>query len=208
MTFCWETKAKSNSPNVRTLNTLLRGCLWCAATCTDDNLVGGVVTSEIAWEKYKNLDIATEQQTRFDVSSYEYSITLLCQALRVEAAEKRISEMKLAFGLSDKKQALESSNDQSLMEGLAMAYCALARANTILKKEEQALGAINTSLEFAKASKDALKRGDSFSRKSLRVLIIVLLIILVLVVRNDFTETTLILFTILNACNRKTGLER
>ena len=158
-------KAKSNSPNVRTLNTLLRGCLWCAATCTDDSLVGGVVTSEIAWEKYKSLDTTTVEQMRFDVSSYEYSITLLCQALRVEAAKKRISEMNLAFGVSDQKQALESNNDQSLTEGLAMAYCALARAYTILKKETEAIAAIKTSLDFAKASKDALKRGDSFSRK-------------------------------------------
>lgn len=130
-------------------------------------MVGGVVTSEIAWEKYKSLDIANEHQTRtsFDVSSYEYSIILLCQALRVEAAIKRISEMKLAFGVSEEKVELESSNDQSLMEGLAMSYCALARAYTILKKEEKAVGAIKKSLNFAKVSKDGLKRGNSFSSK-------------------------------------------
>ncbi len=160
-------KAKNNLPNVRTLNTLLRGCLWSAATSVDGNMVGGVVSSEIAWEKYKGLDTSGGQQTRttFDVSSYEYSITLLCQALRVEAAMERISEMKLAFGVSEEKNELKSSDDQSLTEGLAMAYCALARAYTILKMEDQAIDTIKTSLRFAKLSKDALNRGSSFSSK-------------------------------------------
>lgn len=162
----YEPEAKSNYPNVRTLNTLLRGCLWCAATSVDGNMIGGVVSSEIAWKKYKSLDIPDGQtRTTFDVSSYEYSITLLCQALRVDAAIERISEMKLAFGVSEGKKELESSDDQSLIEGLAMAYCALARAYTILKNENKALDAIKTSLRFAKLSKDALNRGNSFSSK-------------------------------------------
>jgi len=161
-------KAKNNYPNVRTLNTLLRGCLWCAATSSkDSSIVGGVVTAEIAWAKFKTLNIADEDHTStaFDVSSYEYSITLLCQALRVKDAITRISEMNLAFGVSEEKKELASSDDQSLTEGLAIAYCALARAYTILKKEEEAIAACKTSLHFAKASKDALKRGSSFSRK-------------------------------------------
>ena len=168
MTFvCCETKAKSNYPNVRTLNTLLRGCLWCAATpSADGTIVGGVVTAEMAWEKYKSLSISEQQtSTVFDVSSYEYSITLLCQALRVKDAISRISEMKLAFGISGEAKELASSEDQSLTEGLAVAYCALARAYTILKKKEQAIDAIKTSLHFAKVSKDSLKRGSSFSSK-------------------------------------------
>ena len=153
---------------MRTLNTLLRGCLWSAATTSkDDTVVGGVVTAEIAWAKYKSLDVGDESQPAFDVSSYEYSITLLCQALRVEDAITRISEMKLAFGVSEEEKGTVSSDDQSLTEGLAMAYCALARAYTILNKEEEAIGACKNSLEFAKTSIDALKSGKSFSSKFL-----------------------------------------
>mmetsp|Transcript_11422 Transcript_11422/g.27317 ORF Transcript_11422/g.27317 Transcript_11422/m.27317 type:complete len:742 (+) Transcript_11422:49-2274(+) len=161
-------KAKSNYPNVRTLNTLLRGCLWCAVTSTKDgSLVGGVVTAEIAWRRFKSLYCKDGQPacTPFDISSYEYSITLLCHALRVDEAIKRISEMKLAFDVMEKMEALASSDDQSLTEGLAMVYCALARAYTILKKEDDAIAACKNSLIFSKASKDALKRSSSFSRK-------------------------------------------
>ena len=167
MYYCCQTKAKTNYPNVRTLNTLLRGCLWCAVNISKDGvLVGGVVSAEMAWSKYKGLNVADKNQancTALDISSYEYSITLLCQALRVEDAMTRIAEMKLAFGVPEKE--IESSDDQSLMEGLAVAYCALARAYTILKKEEEAVGACKTSLHFAKVSKDALKSSGSYSSK-------------------------------------------
>jgi len=153
-------KAKIDHPNVRTLNTLLRGCLWCAATTSkDDFIVGGVVTAEIAWKTCKRLG------TAFDVSSYQYSISLLCQALRVEDAMTRISEMKNAFGLSEERKEIAPSDDQSLTEAIAMSYCALARAYTILNKGKQAVGACETSLAFARTSKDSLKRGNSFSRK-------------------------------------------
>mmetsp|Transcript_47606 Transcript_47606/g.48451 ORF Transcript_47606/g.48451 Transcript_47606/m.48451 type:complete len:227 (+) Transcript_47606:556-1236(+) len=155
-------KAKIDHPNVRTLNTLLRGCLWCAATTSkDDFIVGGVVTAEIAWKTCKRLG------TAFDVSSYQYSISLLCQALRVEDAMTRISEMKNAFGLSEERKEIAPSDDQSLTEAIAMSYCALARAYTILNKGKQAVGACETSLAFARKSKDSLKRGNSFSSKSL-----------------------------------------
>jgi len=163
-------KAKSNYPNVRTLNTLLRGCLWSAATTSKkDTVVGGVVTADFAWEKFKGLiavDVAnTTTNAAFDVSSFEYYITLLCQALRVDDAASVISEMKSAFGVSEEQKGTVSSDDQSLTEGLAMAYCALARAYTILNKKVEAIDACTTSLNFAKASKDALKSGGSFSRK-------------------------------------------
>ena len=158
-------KRKNDHPNVRTLNTLLRGCLWSAATTTkDDVLVGGVVTAEIAWATCKGLGIA------FDVSSYEYSITLLCQALRVEDAIARILEMKQAFGLAKEQKVTASNDDQSLTEALAIAYCSLTRAYTILNEEKKAVDACETSLAFASTSKDALKRGDSFSSKSFLLL--------------------------------------
>lgn len=158
-----ETKAKSNFPNVRTLNTLLRGCLWSAATLSDnDKMVGGVITAESAWKRYKSLKIADKT---FDISSYEYSVTLLCQALRVDDAIARISEMKLAFDVSEHQKDFLSSDDQSLAEGLAVVYCALARAYTVMKKREAAISACKSSLHFAQVSKDALKSNTSFSSK-------------------------------------------
>ena len=127
------------------------------------------MTAEVAWAKFKSMNSTDEHPscTAFDISSYEYSITLLCYALRVNDAIKRISEMKLAFDVVNKRDALASSDDQSLTEGLAVVYCALARAYTILKKEDEAIDACKNSLYFLKASKDALKRSSSFSRKCL-----------------------------------------
>ena len=155
---------KSDHPNVRTLNTLLRGCLWCAAAATttseDNTIVGGVVTGERAWAAYKKLGLA------FDVSSYEYSITLLSQALRVEDASLRISEMGIFFGLSQEQKLIASCDDQSLTESLAMGYCALARAYTILNDEKNAIDTCKTSLAFASTSKDTLKKGNLVSSTS------------------------------------------
>ena len=183
-------KRKIDHPNVRTLNTLLRGCLWSAATTTkDDVLLGGIVTAEMAWEKCKGLSIA------FDVSSYEYSITLLCQALRVEDAIARISEMKQAFGLAKEQKVTASNDDQSLTEALAIAYCSLTRAYTILNEEKKAVDACETSLAFASTSKDALKRGDSFSSKSLLLLLLSLfdrdfrILLLYVLVQANFDVT-------------------
>ena len=86
--------AKRQLPNVRTLNTLLRGCLWSAASVDANGVVcGGVVTSEKVWKLYQEKHESSDKESQnFDVSSYEYSITLLCQALRTKEAENRINE--------------------------------------------------------------------------------------------------------------------
>jgi pentatricopeptide repeat protein len=100
--------------NVRTLNTLLRGCLWSAATIYYDdrrrdryNVYGGVVSSEHVWPS-SSVSTSNAQKHHHnhhhhhhhygqkknatmvpDLSSFEYSITLLCQALRTDEAEAR-----------------------------------------------------------------------------------------------------------------------
>ena len=126
------------------------------------------MTAETAWNAYKSLKIG---EPKFDVSSYEYSITLLCQSLRVEDARQRILEMKLAFGVSEDQTVITSSDNQSsrLTEVLAMAYGALARAYTILNQEKEAISACEASLGFAERSKDSLKKGNSFSSESLSI---------------------------------------
>ena len=83
-------------------------------------------------------------------------------------AMQRISEMKLALRASEDQTVIVSNGNQNsrLYEVLAMAYCALARAYTILNEEREAIGACETSLGYAERSKDSLKKGNSFSSKS------------------------------------------
>ena len=133
---------RRDQPNVRTLNTLLRGCLWTAASLSysaakqgsDDPIpiiAGGVVTSEEAWRLSKHIPAIV-----FDASSYEYSIALLCQALRCDEAKHRLDEMK---------RVLSTSTDGSTMESVAASSLYLARAYALLGKNTRAL-------ECAKAS--------------------------------------------------------
>jgi len=122
------------------------------------HVTGGVITAENAWKEYQRLKLAI-----FDVSSYEYSITLLCQALRTQDALERIEEMKAAFGIH--KSQTTSNNDQSLTEALAVVHLALARAYTILGAMDEAIEACKKSLAFSVSSRKALKSETSFSRK-------------------------------------------
>jgi hypothetical protein len=96
----------------------------------------------------------------FDVSSYEYSIILLCQALRTADAETRIAEMKTAFNLPD-GDGLD--HDQSVTEALAVVHLALSRAYAMLGRGKDAISACDMCLRFSKSSRAALKSGESFS---------------------------------------------
>lgn len=137
--------------NVRTLNTLLRGCLWSATSINNDlssiistekktkqvfkrpprnELVGGVVTAERAWEQFSamnHLDNIT-----FDSSSYEYFITLLCQSLQCEKAEHHLQKMKDQFNLSN----VTTYSDPSVVESLIVCLVALARAYALLGQDD------------------------------------------------------------------------
>jgi len=134
---------RRDQPNVRTLNTLLRGCLWTAASLSysaakqgsDDPIpviAGGVVTSEEAWRLSKHIPAVV-----FDASSYEYSIALLCQALRCDEAKHRLDEMK---------RVLSTSTDGSTMESVAAASLYLARAYALLGKNTMAFECAKTSI--------------------------------------------------------------
>jgi len=126
---------RRDQPNVRTLNTLLRGCLWTAASLSysaanngDDHPVrvvaGGVATSEEAWKFSRGVPAIV-----FDASSFEYSIALLCQALRCDEATQRLNEMK---------QSLNASTDGSALESIAASSLYLARAFALLGKNDEA----------------------------------------------------------------------
>jgi pentatricopeptide repeat protein len=159
-------KAKQQ-PNVRTLNTVLRGCLWSAASVASDGktIVGGVVTAERAWSVYQNMK-RHHQEPVLDVSSFEYSIKLLCQALRTNDAKKRIQEMKRTFGISQNDaKGSDQSNDQSMTETLAVVYLALGQAHAIRNEVKECMEACTLAVTFASHSKKALKCSTSFSSK-------------------------------------------
>ena len=156
-----QTKKKSNRrqrPNVRTLNTLLRGCLWNAAVpvphSSDNNnngnkgspsqsslsfFTGGIVTSDYAWSKCGKLA---------DASSYEYYIAQLCSALRTSDAEKMLDTMK-ASAVHDGN---ENANGLSFLESVAMSTMAIARAHALL------LGRHATTERFCKEAMDVAER--------------------------------------------------
>lgn len=125
-----------NRPNVRTLNTLLRGCLWTAASVGvgDDgkpNVAGGVVTAREAW----SLCVECGPEA-FDSSSYEYYIALLCYSLHIEEAEAKIDEFKLRYNVTSKsKQGTTNTyicDDPSYLETLAISLLNLSRAQGVI----------------------------------------------------------------------------
>lgn len=156
-------------PNVRTLNTLLRGCLWTAAIVdTDGRKSGGVVSSESAWNLYKTHGRKIDEQSAprvVDLSSYEYSITLLCQALRMEEAEKRIDEMKEAYHVKTTNHGF-AGNSSSVFESLGVAYLGLARGRALLGNKDGAVEAGTLARRALEASRNQQATGDSSERTS------------------------------------------
>lgn len=148
-------------PNVRTLNTILRGCLWKPATQSKDgrSLVGGVVTSELAWRRY----IESFGTGGLDNSSHEYSIVLLCQALHVEAAQGRIDELQGSRGVRVKGKASFVGGDGDVLETLAVLYLSLSRAHALLGQMDdmwvscqRVLSAVNACRQRRLAPLDAV----------------------------------------------------
>jgi pentatricopeptide repeat protein len=140
-----------DQPNVRTLNTLLRGCLWTAAAKDEatGEIVGGVVTSEEAWQLFKD----RVGQDVMDSSSYETSIILLCQALRTREAEQRIAEFQTRHSVRVKGKASISGGDETVLETLAVNYLALARAHALSARLDDMWTACQRVLSAVKASR-------------------------------------------------------
>jgi tRNA G46 methylase TrmB len=122
-------------PNVRTINTLLRSCLWTAVAQGESpgELVGTVSVSEAAWKLYRE---HVTRKDALDASSFEYSTILLCQALNVEAAEVRIEELQAHYNIRLKGRATfvagEEDSQAEGLETLAVLYLALSRAYALL----------------------------------------------------------------------------
>lgn len=149
-------KGKRDLPNVRTLNTLLRGCLWTAATENEDGVVaGGVVSSEAAWKMFQTTSRQRLREAgKVDLSSYEYTVMLLCQGLRSEEATARVEELKQAYGVSDKVKNVE----KGVMESLAVCYQSLSRMYLLLNEHEEVKRTVASGLE---AVDEALKQSTN-----------------------------------------------
>lgn len=129
--------------------------MWSSVSVDKNGIVsGGVSTAEKVWIICKE-----HQSEMFDVSSYEYSISLLCQAFRTDEGKCRISEMQRAFNVTDDL----AGASQSVTESLSIAYLALARAHAILNQEEEVISACKRCLDCVKASRRSLKSGTDAS---------------------------------------------
>lgn len=145
-------QSSDTKPNVRTLNTLLRGCLWTAASEQDGKSAGGVLTSEKAWGWFH-----TCTGDEFDSSSYEYSVILLSQALRTDEASDRISEFQKKQHVRVKGTAsLIGECDYSVMESLAAMYVSLARAFAIRGMTDEMWTSCQRALNAVQGAKTRL----------------------------------------------------
>ncbi|KAL3815379.1 hypothetical protein ACHAXA_010984 [Cyclostephanos tholiformis] len=150
-----------NGPNVRTFNTLLRGCLWTAASLTfghsNNEMVGGIVDAGRAWLLCKDVNIVS------DSSSYEYYISMLSQSLQCEAAENCFRKMTNEFGVRDIINVgqdvigLPADLDATILESVVVCLVAIARGFALLGKVEDvrrcAEGALRY-LDLTSACKD------------------------------------------------------
>jgi len=121
------------NPNVRSLNTLLRGCLWTAATLENGSLAGGVVTSDFAWRRSRYQDS----------SSFEYYVTQLCQSLRLDDARDEIERFKQIMKIEttrNKKGDIFKTEDRTSMESLSVCLLAFTRAQALLGLDARHIG--------------------------------------------------------------------
>jgi pentatricopeptide repeat protein len=152
------------TPNIRTLNTLLRGCLWTPVLShRHENkkivLTGGVVSSEEAWTRY--ITSFPEADQTLDVSAYEHSISLLCQALRLKEAEARFDTFRQAYNIRIKGTASITGGDQASLETSSVCFLALARAYALTNNIDKLWRFCQCSLSSVKASRALLVDNDS-----------------------------------------------
>jgi len=162
-----QSRSLKDRPNIRTFNTMLRGCLWTAATTflSSGEIHGGVVTSEHVW---RSATTTTKGRNSVnitpDASSYEYSIVLLCQALCCKEAENRIKEFTKKFGIRPENKKNASSfiaEDASTLETLSISFLSLARAYALLGKISQARIYVTNTLSVVSTMYDMNSSGQS-----------------------------------------------
>ncbi len=139
-------KNAREKPNIRTLNTMLRGCLWAAASCSANGSY--YLTSEYIWPSPSN-----KGRTNIipDTSSYEYSISILAQALRCDNALLRLKQFINAFNVKSSKTEEKDyqANDPSVLETLGVCFFNIAKAYALLGYDSKAI-------EYAKNAVDVV----------------------------------------------------
>jgi hypothetical protein len=123
---------------------------------------GGVITSERAWELFRKMKEGGKKDkyqdaNTLDASSYEYSISLLCQALRTEEAAARIKDLKTTLEVDEETK----QGNHGDMEALASSYLALTRAYTLLGREDEAVKAYRCTSKAIGASRDLFKTSST-----------------------------------------------
>jgi hypothetical protein len=146
-------------PNIRTLNTALRGCMWAAATYKVDG-ANRSLTSEYIWPSSSS---DNRDDIIPDTSSYEYSISILAQALRCEDAHNRLGDFMDAFKVKITNKNTNSSqpeggkyftaNDPSVLETLGVCFFNIARAHAVLENHSKAIEFANNALNVVASAR-------------------------------------------------------
>lgn len=113
--------------------------------------MGGIVTSDACWKLFSTCVSSDEM----DCSSYEYYITQLCYALRVEEAKEMIDRMKHKHGMMS--SAMLDKADPSVVESLTISLLALARALTMLNRYVDGALVARNALDVANTAKRLLE---------------------------------------------------
>lgn len=143
---------KFQKPNVRTLNTFLRGCLWSTSSSHGNSelIDGGVVASEKIFS-LSPLTAGTKMMAR-DASSYEYSIMLLSQAFRFEEAQTRFLEMRNLMKASNQDNGqISIPNDD---EAILSVHMSLARAYALVGNFKSCRESANQAITLASNSRN------------------------------------------------------
>lgn len=129
-------------PNVRTINTFLRGCVMTGNLNEADNIIAKMQ------KDYKIIP---------DVSSWEYLITLQCQSLRLDKALPIIGRLKsdpnMVWGLGAMNVSIARAS--SILGEWKICSKALQSAKDAFKKEEE--------LELIEKQNDIIKNSDDFN---------------------------------------------
>jgi pentatricopeptide repeat protein len=121
-------------PNVRTANTLLRGCI----------LLGQVSQAlNVLYKMEKRWGISP------DASSWEYVVALLCRGMQIDAANTMVGRLKQ-----------KSGNDAAVCNNPALYLC-ICRCNAILGRWKPAVKAGNKALVFLREEEERDKAAAS-----------------------------------------------
>lgn len=127
-------------PNVRTANTLLRGCI----------LLGQVSQAvNVLYNMEKKWGVSP------DASSWEYVVALLCRGMQIDAANTMVGRLKQ-----------KSGNDNAVCNNPALYLC-ICRCNAILGRWKAAAKAGNKALEFLREEEErdeAATAAESFDK--------------------------------------------